>query len=60
MISPELHSNLFVIWIVLSVIAFLVIMVWALWPSHRQRFESYGYIPLQDDDNTDTTYGAGS
>jgi cbb3-type cytochrome oxidase subunit 3 len=60
MISPELHSNLFVIWIVLSVIAFLAIMVWALWPSHRQRFESYGHIPLQDDDNADEAYEARS
>ena len=54
MISPELQSNLFLFWIVLSVIAFLAIMVWALWPSHRQRFESYGRIPLRDDDNNDT------
>ena len=60
MISPELHSNLFVIWMALSVIAFIVIMVWALWPSHRRRFESYGYIPLRDDDEIDTRYEAGS
>jgi len=55
MISPELHSNLFVIWMVLSVIAFIAIMVWALWPSHRRRFESYGQIPLRDDDGIDAT-----
>lgn len=60
MISPGLQSNLFVIWIVLSVIAFLAIMVWALWPSHRQRFESYGNIPLRDDDNTNENYEARS
>ena len=60
MISPELHSNLFVIWMALSVIAFIVIMVWALWPSHRQRFESYGQIPLRDDDGVDETYEARS
>jgi len=54
MISPELHSNLFVAWIVLSVIAFLVIMVWALWPSHRKRFEAYGQIPLRDDEDNET------
>jgi cytochrome c oxidase cbb3-type subunit IV len=60
MISPELHSNLFVIWMVLSVIAFIVIMVWALWPSHRRRFESYGHIPLRDDDKADARHEARS
>ena len=53
MISPELHSDLFVIWMVLSVIAFIVLMVWTLWPSHRRKLESYADIPLRDDSLND-------
>ena len=49
MISPELHSDLFVIWMVLSVIVFIALMVWTLWPSHRRKLESYADIPLRDD-----------
>jgi len=49
MISPELHSDLFVLWMVLSVIAFVVLMVWTLWPSNRRMLESYADVPLRDD-----------
>jgi FtsZ-interacting cell division protein ZipA len=57
MISPELHSDLFVIWMVLSVIAFIVLMVWTLWPSHRRKLESYADMPLRDDSLNDNTKG---
>ena len=57
MISPELNSQLFVIWMVLSVIAFIVLMVWTLWPSHRRKLESYADIPLRDDSLNDSTKG---
>jgi len=55
MISPELHSDLFVIWMVLSVIAFIALMVWTLWPSHRRKLESYADIPLRDDSINDNS-----
>jgi FtsZ-interacting cell division protein ZipA len=57
MISPELHSDLFVIWMVLSVIAFIVLMVWTLWPSHRRKLESYADMALRDDSLNDNTKG---
>jgi cbb3-type cytochrome oxidase subunit 3 len=50
MMSPEMQANLFIGWLVLSIIAFFAIMIWAMWPSHRGRFEAYGRIPLRDDD----------
>jgi FtsZ-interacting cell division protein ZipA len=53
MISPELHSDLFIIWMVLSVIAFIALMVWTLWPSHRRKLESYADIPLREDSLND-------
>jgi cbb3-type cytochrome oxidase subunit 3 len=49
MISPELHSDLFVIWMVLSVIAFIALMVWTLWPGNKRILESYADVPLRDD-----------
>lgn len=55
MISPELHSDLFIIWMVLSVIAFIALMVWTLWPSHRRKLESYADIPLRDDSLKDNS-----
>ncbi|HEX6094495.1 MAG TPA: cbb3-type cytochrome c oxidase subunit 3 [Dongiaceae bacterium] len=55
MISPELHSDLFIIWMVLSVIAFIALMVWTLWPSHRRKLESYADIPLREDSLNDNS-----
>ncbi len=55
MISPELHSDLFIIWMVLSVIAFIALMAWTLWPSHRRKLESYADIPLRDDSLNDNS-----
>jgi cytochrome c oxidase cbb3-type subunit 4 len=40
-----LHS-FWVVWIVLT---FVAIVGWTLWPSHKQRLESYGRIPLDED-----------
>jgi FtsZ-interacting cell division protein ZipA len=57
MISPELHSDLFVAWMVLSVIVFIVLMVWTLWPSHRSKLESFADIPLRNDSLNDKTKG---
>ena len=27
---------------------FLIILVWSLWPSNKDRLQSYGDIPLED------------
>ena len=30
---------------------FIGIVVWAYWPKNRSKIESYGQIPLKDDEN---------
>ncbi len=38
------------LWVVLMMAAFLGIGFWAYRPKNKSRFESYGDIPLKDDD----------
>jgi cbb3-type cytochrome oxidase subunit 3 len=40
----------FAAWMILSMITFIAIIVWSLLPGNRRRFESYGRIPLRDDE----------
>jgi cbb3-type cytochrome oxidase subunit 3 len=49
MTGAELQLYVFIAWMIGSMILFIAIIAWALWPSNRQRFESYGSIPLADD-----------
>ncbi len=32
-------------------VVFLGIVLWAFWPRNKGRFESYGDIPLRDEEN---------
>jgi cbb3-type cytochrome oxidase subunit 3 len=42
-------------------IAFTGLVIWVYWPSHRQRLESFGSMPLDDDDSPEgSTADAGS
>ena len=39
------------LWVVWLMLAFLGIVFWAFRPRNRGRFESYGRIPLRDDED---------
>jgi len=42
-------------------VAFTGLVIWVYWPSHRQRLESFGSMPLDDDDSSEgSTANAGS
>lgn len=36
-------------WTIVIVIAFFGLLAWVLWPKNREKFRSYGHIPLRDD-----------
>jgi cytochrome c oxidase cbb3-type subunit 4 len=38
-------------WLVWLILLFVGIVAWVYWPSHKQRLESFGRIPLQDEDH---------
>lgn len=42
-----LHSA----WVIMVVAIFVAIVAWTLWPSHKERLEDYGRIPLEDDND---------
>lgn len=39
------------IWGLWLMIIFLGIVAWAFWPKNKDRLESYGDMPLRDDDH---------
>jgi|APDOM4702015191_1054821.scaffolds.fasta_scaffold152825_2 cbb3-type cytochrome oxidase subunit 3 len=41
----------YMIWMIISIVLFIVILAWALWPGSRERFQRYAEIPLLDDDD---------
>ena len=45
----EFIRSLWVIWLMAL---FIGIVVWVMWPRRKRRLESYGRIPLDDDDPT--------
>ena len=40
-------------WVVWLMLLFLGIVAWVFWPKNKQRIESYGMIPLADEDPKD-------
>jgi cytochrome c oxidase cbb3-type subunit 4 len=38
------------LWVVLAMAIFTGIAVWAYWPRNKSRFQSYGDIPMHDDE----------
>ncbi len=48
-----LHSWASAIWPVWLFILFVGIVIWALLPRNKARFERYGKIPLNDDQRKD-------
>lgn len=51
MSGAEMQSLAFTVWMVVSAIAFVAIIAWALWPGHRERFEAHAAIPFLDDED---------
>jgi cytochrome c oxidase cbb3-type subunit 4 len=45
----SLYPILKQLWLVWLVLLFAGIVVWAMWPGHRQRFEQAARIPFEED-----------
>ena len=46
----ELVSFLRSFWVLWLMLVFLGIVAWAYWPKRKKKLQSYGEIPLRDDD----------
>ena len=44
----EVLRSLWGLWVM---VFFTGIVLWAYWPKHKSKIESYGQIPLKDDEN---------
>ena len=44
----QLYSILSSLWVVWFMALFTGIVIWALWPTHRDRLESHGQIPFKE------------
>lgn len=49
----EIAEFLRSIWGLWLMIIFLGIVAWAFWPKNKDRLNSYGAMPLRDDDHDD-------
>lgn len=49
MTLTELSTLARALWPLWLTIVFLAIVAWALWPSHRRRFDAAARIPLDDE-----------
>ena len=49
MSGVDIQLYAFIAWMIGSMIVFIAIIVWALWPGNRRRFEAYSAIPLNDE-----------
>ena len=45
----ELYAFVRSLWLLWLILLFVAIVAYVYWPSRRQRLESYGNIPLQED-----------
>ena len=43
----QIAASLWVVWLMAL---FIGMVVWVFWPSRKRRLESYGNIPLDDED----------
>jgi cbb3-type cytochrome oxidase subunit 3 len=50
MSSEDMQYYAYMVWMIVSIVLFTLILVWALWPGSRERFEKYADIPLRDDE----------
>jgi len=51
MSNEDMQFYAYMAWMIVSVLLFVVIMGWALWPGSREHFEQYADIPLRDDED---------
>ncbi len=49
----ELIGFLRSFWVLWLMLLFLGIIAWAYWPKRKKKMESYGSIPLRDDDSSE-------
>ena len=45
----EVYAFIRSLWLLWLVLLFVAIVAYVYWPSRKKRLESYGNIPLQDD-----------
>jgi len=48
--TEDMQFYAYMTWMVVSIVLFALILVWALWPGSRERFQKYADIPLRDED----------
>lgn len=41
----------YIVWMIASIVMFIAILVWTLWPGSAERLERYGSMPLLDDED---------
>lgn len=42
-------TTLFIAWMLLSIVVFVAIIAWTVWPANARRLEAHAAIPLNDD-----------
>ena len=47
--TEDMQFYAYMTWMVVSIVLFVLILAWALWPGSRERFQKYADIPLRDD-----------
>jgi len=47
--TEDMQFYAYMTWMAVSVVLFVLILAWALWPGSRERFQKYADIPLRDD-----------
>ena len=53
-----LWGNLIGVWIVLMMLTFIGIWIWAWLPRHKRRFDELARLPLEEDTDADTVAAA--
>ncbi|HUL08577.1 MAG TPA: cbb3-type cytochrome c oxidase subunit 3 [Candidatus Acidoferrum sp.] len=49
--TEDMQFYAYMTWMTISIVLFLLILAWALWPGSRERFQKYADIPLHDDED---------
>ncbi|WP_455372602.1 cbb3-type cytochrome oxidase subunit 3 [Limibacillus halophilus] len=52
----ELIAFLRSFWVLWLMLLFIGIIAYAYWPKRKQKMESYGAIPLRDDDKSEANH----